>query len=137
MAELIVLTPELVNNTFTDCLAPKYKHGIDRVRATVGETTAAFDKAKLLEHYPAILLMLSDLPTEFRVKKHGGNSGWTMRNACMTKDGVQWTVKLVEVERLLAMGVAQGWVKLHPEMRVVAKSDLYITIDLPLPAGMA
>lgn len=135
MAELIVLTPELVNNTFAACLAPKYKH-IERVRVTVGQTEAVFDKTKLVEHYPAILLMLSDLPTEFRVKKQGGSSGWTLRNACMNKDRVQWTKLLVEVERLLALGVAQGWVKLHPQMKVVAKSDLYLTLDLPLPATM-
>lgn len=131
MAELIVLTPELVNSTFADCLAPKYKHGVERVRATVGETSATFDKAKLVDHYPAILLMLSDLPTEFQPLRSGGGSGWTIRNACKTKDGVQWTSKLAEVERLLAMGVAQGWVKLHNTKGVVS-SDTYATIILPL-----
>lgn len=132
MAELIILTSELVNSTFADCLAPKYKH-VDRIRVTVGETTATFNKAKLVEHYPAILLMLSDLPTEFRVRKQGGSSGWTIRNACTNKDKVQWTGKMVEVERLLALGHAQGWVKLHNTKGVVS-SDTYATIDLPVPA---
>jgi len=134
MPELIVLTPELVNSTFADCLAPKYKH-IERVRVTVGKTNVTFRKDKLVEHYPAILLMLSDLPTEFRVRKQGGGSGWTIRNACTNKEGEQWTKLMVEVERLLALGVAQGWVKLH-DMRGVVSSDIYATLDLPLPATL-
>ena len=132
MAELIILTPELVNSTFADCLAPKYKR-VERVRVTVGATSAVFDKAKLVEHHPTILLMLSDLPTEFRPKKQGGSNGWTLRNACMNKNKVQWTKLMVEVERLLALGMASGWVMLHNTKGVVS-SDTYATIELPVPA---
>lgn len=136
MPELIVLTPELVNNTFADCIAPKRKH-LERVRVTVGKTSAVFDKAKLIDHFPVILLMLSDLPTEFRVKKQGGSGGWTMRNACKNKNGEQWTGLMVEVERLLALGMAQGWVKLTVAKEFFRytqhEGDYYICIDLPLP----
>lgn len=137
MAELIVLTPELVNSTFAECIAPKFKR-VKRVRVKVGKTDVVFDKAKLLDHYPSILLMLSDLPTEFQPKKMGGGNGWTLRNACKTKKGDQWTGLMVEVERLLAMGVAQGWVRVLGTSVMglpLREGDQYVSINLPLPAN--
>jgi len=136
MPEPTILTPELVNATFADCVAPKRRHLV-RVRVTVGRTTVSFDKAKLTEHAPTVLLMLSELPSEFRTKGQGGEGGWTIRNACKTKHGSQWTKLMVEVERLLALGVASGWVKTRDVGKMFPGYDIYATLNLPIPAGFA
>lgn len=131
----MALNAKTVNETFQACLAVPRKHGVQRIAVRVGETRATFDKAKLLEQYPVILLMLSELPTQFHAKGPNRGRGWSMRNACLDKDGNQWTALLVEVERLLALGMAQGWVAscLHKDMLKLTKTDMpYFKVDLPV-----
>lgn len=128
----IALHPKLVNQTFKDCLAPPRKRGIERITVKVGKTTAILDKAKLVENISTVLLMLDELPTEFLPKKRGGGGGWTIRNACKTKEGVQWTTLMVEVERLVALGMGQGWVMvLTPTGFPLTNGDQYLRIDPP------
>lgn len=126
--ELDILTPELVNSTFASCLAPVGQRKNVR-KVHVGLTQARFVKAVVEEHRQAIGMMLGQLPTEFFPKKSEvGGGGWTLRNAYMTKDKVQWTTQMVEVERLLALGMAIGCVNLNTAMWPVTRPDLYVTI---------
>lgn len=134
MPELIALTPELVNSTFVECLAVK---GRKRVRVKVGRTTAVLDVAKLEGKKEAVAMMLSQLPPEFMSQDKpspgwvfGSGAGATIRNACLTTGRVQWTGKMVEVERLLALGVALGWVVVNTAVQFFTP-DAYITITLP------
>lgn len=128
-----ILTAQQVNLVYFDSLAQPRKHGVTRLNIKVGKTKAVFDHAKLVEHFPTVLRMLAELPPQFFPKNKGGGGGWDISNACLTKDGVQWTARAVEVERLLALGMAQGWVKfLAPQGFPLVKNDYY-GVTLPIP----
>jgi len=127
MTEAPILTPELVNSVFTSCLAPAgVRKKVRKVQ--VGLTTTRFFKPKLQENRQIVEGLLGQLPTEFFPKKTNGGGGWTLRNACMTKDKVQWTTQMVEVERLLALGIAIDCVTLNTAMWPITRPDLYVTI---------
>lgn len=49
--------------------------------------------------------MLLELPNEFM---QSGGGGWSFLNACLTKDGIQWTDFHERMEQLFAMGNALG-----------------------------
>lgn len=49
--------------------------------------------------------LLAELPDEFQASKGGG---WSFLNACMTKDGVQWTGMHSTMDKLFMLGIAAG-----------------------------
>ena len=67
----------------------------------------AFLPEKLDEYKEEIVEMLGELPVEFR--KSGGG-GWSFLNACMDKDGNQWTDFHLTMEMLICLGMGVGYV---------------------------
>lgn len=59
-------------------------------------------------HKGAIGEMLACLPEEFH--KSGGG-GWSFLNACMTRNGEQWTGMHQTMEKLFMLGIAAGQAK--------------------------
>ena len=67
-----------------------------------------FDKDLLEKNKSNIYEMLMELPTTFRSSDGGG---WSFLNACMDKDGNQWTGLHTVMEQLFVLGIAIGKVK--------------------------
>lgn len=49
--------------------------------------------------------LLVELPNEFQASKGGG---WSFLNACLTRDGEQWTDLHLVMEKLFMLGIAAG-----------------------------
>lgn len=64
----------------------------------------AFKPDALEEHRDEIMEQLLDLPDEFM--QAGGGGGMSFLNACMSKDGEQWTGMHITMEGLFALGLA-------------------------------
>lgn len=97
-----VLTSDNVNKTFMDCLSDN----ADEVVVVEGVVhTVSFDKEKLESHREEVRAMLDELTPEFR-KSVGG--GWSFLNACLNKDGEQWTGLHLIMEQLFQLGEGLG-----------------------------
>jgi len=96
---------------FKDCLykqseltihgMPKDLDGMIEVEGILNRF--GFNKDRIEGHRKEITEMLNQLPDEF--KKSGGG-GWTFLNACMTKDGEQWTGLHMTMDQLFCLGMA-------------------------------
>lgn len=67
--------------------------------------TFAFDVSKVKENTDVIAELLAELPKDFQ--KDGGG-GWSFLNACVDKQGNQWTGLHLEQECLFVLGIAAG-----------------------------
>jgi hypothetical protein len=52
--------------------------------------------------------LLAELPAPFKADGPDSGGGWSFLNACVTKDGVQWTDLHRTVEALVVLGIAAG-----------------------------
>lgn len=98
------LSAESVEELFDKCLA----HGtVSHPTVTVVGIlhTAAFAINELERNKKLIGGMLAQLPTEFLPKDRGGGNGWSFLQACMDKDGNQWTGLHQTMEKLFMLGL--------------------------------
>lgn len=65
----------------------------------------ALNPTKLEGHKSEIIAMLADLPEQFRAN---GGGGWSFLNACLTKDGEQWTGLQQRMDQLFVLGMGIG-----------------------------
>lgn len=101
------LDPTNVECVFRDCLA----ESPDSVTALVLEgirSRWALDRAKLAKHHREISDMLDQLPSEFKSLPRGGSGGWSFLNACLDRDGNQWTGMHSTMEQLFLLGIGTG-----------------------------
>ena len=67
--------------------------------------STAFNGARLEAHKAEIIDMLHDLPPEFQTIGDGAGGGMSFLNACMTKDGEQWTGMHQTQDMLVQLGI--------------------------------
>lgn len=101
------LTSQNVEETFIDCLC-ETQESLDGIIIEGIVAKYKFDTDKLEIHKTDIETMLAELPTEFR--KDGGG-GWSFVNACVDKNGNQWTDLHQRMEQLFCLGIAIGKVQ--------------------------
>jgi len=119
-----ILNADEVDAVYRDCL---FREGelslIDVEKINAGEATpgvtitdgimgrSGLSAAKLEFHKDEIIAMLHELPTEFLSAELGGGGGWSFLNACMTRDGDQWTGFHVVMDQLFQLGQGVGAVQ--------------------------
>lgn len=103
-----VLTSERVTNTFRDCLFREGEETSGHVRAEGITTTVGFHPERLTSHKADIEAMLAELSADF--KKSGGG-GMSFLNACMDRNGDQWTGFHLVMEQLFLLGMGVGLVQ--------------------------
>jgi hypothetical protein len=103
------LNPVHVEEVFNACLA---RGEVDHPTITaVGILHKAnFAMKRLDERKAEIGGMLAQLPVEFLPHDVGGGNGWSFLQACMDKDGRQWTGLHLTMEQLVLLGLATGQV---------------------------
>lgn len=69
-----------------------------------------FDPDKLREHRSDIAQLVAQLPLEFQPYPRGGG-GWSMLNACVRQDGVQWCDFQQIADILACLAIAAGEAK--------------------------
>jgi hypothetical protein len=98
------LTAERVESVFARSVAAAGEPGIT-VSGVVHDATFMPDAIEVARD--EIRAMLAGLPGQFR-KSAGG--GWSFLNACMDRDGRQWTSLHMVMEELFMLGMAAGLV---------------------------
>lgn len=101
------LTAEHVNELMMDCLHQDYPLIVSTIVVSGVMHSFAFAARKIEEHHEQIHQMLLELPREFYEGADTG--GWSFLNLCLTKDGHQWTGAHAEMEALMVLGLAAGW----------------------------
>lgn len=100
---------ENLNDIFMDCLfkeeeLPQNGGTPEGAILVEGITQKfGFHPGRLREHGPEIAAMLLELPDTFMKTKGGG---WSFLNACMNKNGEQWTAFHPKVQELFCLGLA-------------------------------
>lgn len=95
----------------------------------------AFDMSKLEKHRDEVAAMLAWLPTEFRVQTQGGGGGWSFLQACMDREGRQWTGLHRTQDQLFQLGIALGmaeWLAPRNMWDIFPGGMPYAAITLPL-----
>jgi len=64
------------------------------------------DVDKLETYRDEVAEMLGNLPVGFMPESEGGGGGWSFLQACMDRDGEQWTGLHVVMNQLFTMGCA-------------------------------
>jgi hypothetical protein len=103
------LNADRVNEIFLDCL---FKEGEDHENHVVAEgikSKVGFHPERLEGHREEIFGMLKELPEEFM--KTSDLGGWSFLNACLDKDGNQWTGFHQRMEQLFQLGMGIGRVE--------------------------
>lgn len=90
------LTAQNVENLFAEC----FRETGEPIEGVMGK--AALDTSG---HESDIESMLAHLPTEFQ---RTGGGGWSFLNACVDKDGWQWTGMHPTMDKLFMLGQAAG-----------------------------
>lgn len=90
------LTAQNVERLFAEC----FRETGEPTEGVMGK--AALDTAG---RESDIAAMLAQLPTEFQ---RTGGGGWSFLNACMDKDGGQWTGMHPTMDKLFMLGIAAG-----------------------------
>jgi len=96
------LTPAVVESIFYDCLFKEDEPKDIYVEAEGLVCNVGFHQGRLESHRQEITELLDKLPSEFK-KSEGG--GWTFLNACLDKDGNQWTGSHEIMEQLVQLGI--------------------------------
>jgi hypothetical protein len=102
------LTAEHVNAVFMDCI---FKDGEDTSNHVVAEGiahTVGFNPERLESHRQEITDMLAELPDDFKVS---GGGGYSFLNACLDRNGNQWTGLHQTMEQLVQLGIATNQVE--------------------------
>lgn len=104
---MTTIDPEAVNSAFLDSLwrdeelvngePPNHDIIVEGILAKYG-----FNPVRLEAHRAAVAGWLAELPTEFR---RTGGGGWSFLNACLDRNGDQWTGLQLRMEQLFAMGI--------------------------------
>lgn len=102
------LTSEKVNSVFQDCLFREGEDTTSHIKAEGVMKTVGFHPVRLESHKLEIVELLQELPEEFQETKGGG---WSFLNACLDKNGNQWTGLHSVMEELFLLGIAAGKVK--------------------------
>lgn len=107
------LKPEVVDAIFYDSLfrdeevpvegAPRDAVHADGIMMSVG-----FHPARLESHRADVRALLGQLPEQFSDK--AGMGGWTFLNACLDRDGNEWTGDQITMDKLFMLGMALGQV---------------------------
>lgn len=95
----------------------------------------AFNMEKLERHREEVAAMLSWLPTEFRPMDQGGGGGWSFLQACMDREGRQWTGLHRTQDQLFQLGIALGmaeWLAPRNMWDIFPGGMPYAAITLPL-----
>ena len=96
------LTNENVATVFAACLS-RGGDAVNREKLVTGVMRSLkFDTNRLEAHRTDINDMLDELPKQFHA---GDGGGWSFLNACMTKDGDQWTGLHDNMEKLFMLGM--------------------------------
>lgn len=103
----MVLTGEGVTRIFTDCLftEDEMKDGnpTNFVEAYGVMTRVGFHPQRLESHREEIRAMLAELPDDFH---EGVGGGWAFQNACIDRNGTQWTGMHKVMDELIILGIA-------------------------------
>jgi len=100
-----ILTPEKVENIFMDCF---FKENENKENPIIVEGITGkfgFHPQRIENNKKEIYKLLMELPEKFR-KNVGG--GWSFLNACIDKNGSQWTGEHKIMEQLFCLGIAIG-----------------------------
>lgn len=103
-----MIDSERVNEIFLDSL---FKDGEDTTNRREVEgilNKFGFHPERLESHRTEIEEMLMQLPDEFKQSIGGG---WSFLQACMDRDGNQWTGLHRRMDQLFSLGIALGKVK--------------------------
>jgi len=100
------LTSENVEQIFLDCLNENRPDNEIIIHGIVN--SFSLNLVKIETYKNDIYSMLKKLPKEFQ-KDTGG--GWSFLNACVDKNGKQWTGLHRSMEQLFVLGMACGKVK--------------------------
>ncbi len=144
------LTVENVDTTFRDCLLPdddprikdlehltpkdalpEWLIGVSGLTLNVG-----FVREKIDAHREDIRSMLAELPSDFHAEDGGGMS---FLNMCDDKDGNQWTGLHQNMEQLVLLGLATGFVSfaLPRDMWGILSGGMpYICVNLVSPLSL-
>ena len=99
----VILSPELVEQVFRDCL---FRDGEDTSNHVVAEgvrVKVGFHPQRLESHRQDVIGMLAELPKEFQA---AGGGGYTFLSACLDRHHRLWTDLHQVVEMLLVLGLA-------------------------------
>lgn len=99
------LTDDNVQNVFIDCLFNEDENTDDMIKVEGIINIFGFHPKRLESHRDDVMSMLKQLPEEFMASTGGG---WSFLNACMRKDGVQWTGLHRSQEQLFVLGIGLG-----------------------------
>jgi hypothetical protein len=108
------IDPNEVHNAFTVCHVwekGKLPDGQPPQGAVLAEgitATFAFNRERLEMRRKQVSEWLSCLPDKFHANSGGG---WSFLNACVTKDGQQWTGLHRSMEELFCLGIGLGLVR--------------------------
>lgn len=102
------LTSENVKSVLMYVLFKKDEDATNAVIAEGCMGRMGFHPGRLEEKSSDISAMLDELPSDFH---QSGGGGHTFLNACMNKDGDQWTGMHQAVDELLMLGLAIGRVR--------------------------
>ena len=107
------LKPEVVDAIFFDSLfrdeeVPEGTVPSDAVMADGIMMQVGFHPARLKSHRADVRALLEQLPVEFQDRKP--YQGWTFLNACLDRNGDQWTGDQLIMDKLFMLGLALGQV---------------------------
>lgn len=102
------LTAKNVEVVFFDCLFKNGEPTENCIKAEGLLNTFGFHPERLKKHKSEVYDMLKQFPDSFQ-KKSGG--GMTFLDACIDKDGNQWTELHSIMEQLVVLGIAIDKVK--------------------------
>lgn len=117
------LTPYRVESVFHACLYMEGEDSSNHVLAEGIVHNVGFNPDRIEIHRKDIHDMLAELPNEF---KANGGGGWSFLQACIDKDGRQWTGMHRAMEQLFQLGMAIG------EVEYLLPRDMWSA----LPGGM-
>lgn len=103
--ENIELTQENVTRIYVECVGRKENCDTQPFDGVMHIHN--YDMNKVNEHKDQIKSMLWQLPDTFFKSKGGG---WSFLNMCVRRDDYQWTGLHADVERLMTLGMAAGYV---------------------------
>lgn len=108
------LDPNRLDTIFRDCLFTEEEAGagpLPEGEGVIAEgvvNTFGFHRERLESHRAEVREMLLDLDEAF-LKSKGG--GWSFLNACVDREGRQWTGLHLAQEQLMTLGIGLGLVQ--------------------------
>jgi hypothetical protein len=104
-----MLTSERVEIIYKSCLFSTTPNVIDQTNVIHGiMSKTLFDPERIEQHRKEIDELLDELPEGFHEKTGGG---WSFLQACVDKNGNQWTGMHLTMDRLFQLGMAIGKVE--------------------------